>query len=134
MDRDLTLSRRAEASRLAHLALLREPPQPKMKVLVIDIGGFNDKVMGTDPLEKRRFESGPTLTPKRLVSQVRKTVSDWQYDVISIGYPGKVHENRPITEPRNLGRGWKGFNFETAFKAPVKVLNDAAMQALGSYR
>jgi polyphosphate glucokinase len=105
-----------------------------MNVLVIDVGGTHVKVLATGQTGEREFVSGPTLTPKRMVSKVRKLVADWKHDVISIGYPGPVLRNRPISEPWNLGKGWLGFNFETAFKLPVKVVNDAAMQALGSYK
>jgi polyphosphate glucokinase len=105
-----------------------------MNVLVIDIGGTHVKVLATGQDGQREFVSGPTLTPKRMVAKVRKLVADWKYDVISIGYPGPVLRNRPISEPWNLGKGWAGFNFEAAFKRPVKVVNDAAMQALGSYK
>ena len=105
-----------------------------MNVLVIDIGGTHVKVLATGQDAERKFVSGPTLTPKRMVSSVRKLVADWKYDVVSIGYPGPVLRNRPIAEPWNLGRGWVGFNFEAAFKRPVKVVNDAAMQALGNYK
>ena len=104
-----------------------------MKVLIIDIGGTHVKVLATGQDAEREFVSGPTLTPKRMVSGVRKLVADWKYDVISIGYPGPVLRNRPIAEPWNLGKGWVGFDFDAAFKRPVKVVNDAAMQALGSY-
>src|SRR5438874_7004070 len=105
-----------------------------MNVLVIDIGGTHVKVLATDQNAPREFDSGPALTPKRMVSGVRKLVTDWKYDVVSIGYPGPVIRNRPVSEPWNLGKGWGGFNFEAAFECPVKVLNDAAMQALGSYK
>ncbi len=105
-----------------------------MNVLVIDIGGTHVKVLATDQNSHREFDSGLALTPKRMVSGVRKLVADWRYDVVSIGYPGPVLRNRPVSEPWNLGKGWGGFNFEAAFKCPVKVLNDAAMQALGSYK
>jgi polyphosphate glucokinase len=105
-----------------------------MKVLVIDIGGTHVKVLATDQKQKREFVSGPKLTPKRMVAAVRKMVADWKYDAVSIGYPGPVIHNRPVAEPWNLGKGWVGFNFASAFKRPVKVVNDAAMQALGSYR
>jgi polyphosphate glucokinase len=105
-----------------------------MNVLVIDVGGTHVKVLATGQDAHREFDSGPALTPKRMVSGVRKLVGDWKYDVVSIGYPGPLLRNRPVSEPWNLGKGWGGFNFETAFKCPVKVLNDAAMQALGSYR
>ena len=105
-----------------------------MNVLVIDIGGTHVKVLATRQKVHREFESGPALTPKRMVSGVRKLVADWKYDVVSIGYPGPVLRNRPVSEPWNLGKGWAGFNFEAAFKRPVKVVNDAAMQALGGYK
>jgi polyphosphate glucokinase len=82
----------------------------------------------------REFVSGPALTPKGMVSKVTKLVADWKYDVVSVGYPGPVFQNRPVSEPWNLGKGWAGFDFQSAFKRPVKVLNDAAMQALGSYQ
>src|SRR5262249_2159983 len=101
--------------------------------LVIDVGGTHVKVLATGQDTKREFVSGSTMTPKRMVSKVRKLVADWKYNVVSIGYPGPVIANRPVSEPWNLGKGWKDFNFQTAFKCPVKVINDAAMQALGSY-
>jgi polyphosphate glucokinase len=105
-----------------------------MNVLAIDIGGTNVKILATGQNESRRFPSGPILTPKRMVAGVKKLAGDWKYEVVSIGYPGMVVRNRPIAEPHNLGRGWMGFDFEAAFKHPVKVMNDAAMQALGSYK
>ena len=104
-----------------------------MKVLVIDIGGTHVKVLATRQEQQREFISGPRLTPRRMVAQVRELVRDWEDEVISIGYPGPVLRNRPLSEPWNLGKGWIGFDFEAAFKRPVKVINDAAMQALGSY-
>src|SRR5262249_22495262 len=104
------------------------------KVLVIDIGGTHVKILATGQHTPRQFDSGPSLTPKSMVSQVRKLASDWPYDGVSIGYPGPVLRGRPVTEPHNLGRGWVGFNFEAAFKRPVKLINDAAMQALGGYK
>src|SRR5467141_2502437 len=105
-----------------------------MNVLVVDIGGAHVKLLATGQDTHRQFDSGPTLTPETMVSQVRKLVSDWKYDVVSIGYPGPVLHGRIVSEPHNLGKGWVGFNFEAAFKRPVKVVNDAAMQALGSYK
>src|SRR5215471_2762822 len=105
-----------------------------MKVLAIDIGGTNVKILATGQKERRRFESGPKLTPKLMVAGVKKLAQDWAYDVVSIGYPGLVLLNRPVSEPHNLGKGWVGFRFEKAFKCPVKIINDAAMQALGSYK
>jgi polyphosphate glucokinase len=113
---------------------MRRGRKREMKVLVIDIGGTHVKVLATGHEERRKFVSGPTLTPKRMVSRVRKLVEDWEYEVVSIGYPGPVLRNRLISEPWNLGKGWIGFNFEAAFHRPVKVINDAAMQALGSYK
>ena len=105
-----------------------------MNVLVIDIGGNNVKILATGQNESRKFPSGPTLTPKQMVAGVKKLARDWKYDAVSIGYPGMVVRNRLLAEPHNLGRGWMGFDFEAAFKRPVKVVNDAAMQALGSYK
>jgi polyphosphate glucokinase len=105
-----------------------------MNILVIDVGGTHVKVLATGQKTHREFESGPALTPQRMVSGVRKLVADWNYDVISIGYPGPVLRDRPLAEPWNLGKGWVGFNFRNALKRPVKILNDAAMQALGGYR
>src|SRR5438093_2157134 len=105
-----------------------------MNVLVIDIGGTHVKVLATAHEVHPEVDSGPALTPKRMVSAVRKLAADWKYDVVAIGYPGPVLRNRPVSEPWNLGKGWAGFNFEAAFKRPVKVVNDAAMQALGSYK
>jgi polyphosphate glucokinase len=105
-----------------------------MNVLAIDIGGNNVKILATGQDEARRFPSGPTMTPKRMVAGVRKLAVDWKYEAVSIGYPGMVVRNRPLAEPYNLGRGWVGFDFEAAFKHPVKVINDAAMQAMGSYK
>ena len=105
-----------------------------MSVLVVDIGGTHVKVLATGHTVHREFDSGPTLTPKQMVAGVKKLVADWKYEAISIGYPGPVLRNRPVSEPWNLGKGWVGFDFEAAFKCPVKVVNDAAMQALGSYK
>jgi polyphosphate glucokinase len=105
-----------------------------MNVLAIDIGGTNVKILATGQDESRRFPSGPAMTPKRMVAGVKKLSRDWKYEVVSIGYPGMVVRNRPLVEPHNLGRGWVGFDFAAAFKRPVKVINDAAMQALGSYK
>jgi len=104
-----------------------------MNVLVIDVGGTNVKILATGQSEGRKFPSGPTLKPKRMVAEVKKLAGDWKYDAVSIGYPGQILGNHPIAEPRNLGHGWIGFDFEAAFKRPVKIVNDAAMQALGSY-
>jgi polyphosphate glucokinase len=105
-----------------------------MNVLVVDIGGTNVKILATGQAEPRKFPSGPTLTPKRMFAGVKTLAGDWKYDVVSIGYPGPILGGRPVSEPFNLGPGWVGFNFQAAFGRPVKVINDAAMQALGSYQ
>jgi polyphosphate glucokinase len=105
-----------------------------MNVLAIDIGGTHVKILASGQNERQEFESGPKLTPQSMVANVRKLAQDWKYELVSIGYPGRVRFNRPIAEPRNLAKGWVGFNFEAAFRRPVRIINDAAMQALGSYR
>jgi polyphosphate glucokinase len=105
-----------------------------MNVLVVDVGGTHVKILATGQAEPRKFDSGPTLTPQRMVAGVKKLAGDWAYDAVSIGYPGPVLNGRPAAEPVNLGRGWVGFDFEAAFSCPVKLMNDAAMQALGSYQ
>jgi len=101
------------------------------RVLVVDIGGTSVKVW---PLkaQSRRFASGPTMTPEQMVAGVRNIARDWKYDVVSIGYPARSPRHA-AAEPRNLGPGWVGFDFQAAFRRPVKVINDAAMQAIGSY-
>ena len=105
-----------------------------MKVLVVDIGGNSVKVLISGETDPRKFPSGPKLTPRQMVSGVLKLTEDWDYDAVSIGYPGRVRENRPVSDPVNLGHGWVKFDFAKAFGVPVKVMNDAAMQALGSYQ
>jgi polyphosphate glucokinase len=105
-----------------------------MKILVVDIGGTHVKILASGQDEPREFLSGPRLTPKAMVSGVRKLAKDWAYDVVAMGYPGPVLHNRPVLEPHNLGPGWVGFDFAGAFKRPVRIVNDAAMQALGSYQ
>ena len=104
-----------------------------MNVLAIDVGGTNVKILATGQQERRKFPSGPKLTAKAMVDGVKKLAADWQYDAVSIGYPGPVINGRPVAEPHNLAPGWVAFNFERAFGCPVKLVNDAAMQALGSY-
>ena len=91
-----------------------------MIVLVVDIGGTSVKMLTSGQDERRTFPSGRTLTPQRMVAEAKRLTQDWKYDVVSIGYPGLVAGNRPLAEPRNLGRGWVGFNFESAFQCPVK--------------
>jgi len=103
-----------------------------MKVLVIDIGGSNVKLF-LDGQKRRKFASGPRMTPKEMVGKVKEFTSDWEFDVITIGVPTPIVRGKPLIEPQNLGKGWTGFDFAAAFKKPVKLVNDAAMQALGSY-
>jgi len=105
-----------------------------MKVLVVDVGGTHVKILATGQKQSREFPSGPTLTAKQMVAGVKKLAADWKYDAVSIGYPGPVINNRPLAEPHNLGGGWMGYDFRAAFNRRVKVVNDAAMQALGSYQ
>jgi polyphosphate glucokinase len=104
-----------------------------MKVLAIDVGGTHVKVLVSDKREPRKLASGPTLTPAQMVKKVKRLAADWPYDAVSIGYPGLVVHERIAAEPRNLGHGWVGFDFGKAFGRPVRTINDAAMQALGSY-
>ena len=103
------------------------------RVLVVDVGGNAVKMLASGRKARRSFPSGPKMTPKDMISGVKKLAADWAYDVVSIGYPGPVL-GRPVAEPYNLGRGWVGFDFARAFRRPVKIVNDATMQALGSYR
>ncbi len=105
-----------------------------MKVLVVDVGGNNIKLAVTGQPEPRKIPSGPTLTARRMVAAVRLATADWRYDAVSIGFPGPVRDGRPTGEPVNLGRGWTRFDYARAFGRPVKIVNDAVMQALGSYR
>jgi len=104
------------------------------KVLVIDIGGTNVKMLASGEKEPRKYPSGPTMTPQKMVKLVKESVRDWKFDCVSLGYPGPVINGHPLREPHNLGEGWIGFNFGKAFGCPLKMINDAAMQALGSYQ
>lgn len=104
-----------------------------MKILVIDVGGTNVKILATGEKTVRKIPSGSELTAKGMVDAVVKAAKDWKFDAVSIGYPGPVVHDRPLLEPKNLGSGWVGFDFPAAFQKPVKIINDAAMQALGSY-
>jgi polyphosphate glucokinase len=105
-----------------------------VKILVIDIGGTHVKVLATGQDEPRKFVSGPMLTPHQMVAGVKKLARGWKYDAISMGYPGVVRRGRPVSEPHNLGRGWIQFQYRAAFGRPIKIINDAAMQALGNYK
>jgi polyphosphate glucokinase len=105
----------------------------RKRILVIDIGGTHVKLM-ISRAKKRKFKSGPKMTPREMVAQVKEEVEGWKYDAISIGFPSPVRDGRIIDEPKHLGKGWVRFNFEKALGKPVRVVNDAALQALGSYR
>jgi polyphosphate glucokinase len=105
-----------------------------MNILVVDVGGTNVKILATGQTEVRKFPSGPEMTAEAMVSGVKEIAGEWKYDVVSIGYPGPVLRGRPILDPYNLGSGWVGFDFGKAFGCPVKLVNDASMQALGSYK
>jgi polyphosphate glucokinase len=103
------------------------------KVLVLDVGGTNIKVQATGQKQPRKIPSGPNMTAKDMVRDVKAATRDWKYDRVSIGYPGPVTAGHPVREPVNLGGGWVGFNYKKAMGCPVRIVNDAAMQALGSY-
>ena len=105
----------------------------KKKILVIDVGGSHVKLM-ISRAQKRKFKSGPRLTPREMVAQIKEEVADWEFAAISMGFPSPVINGRIADEPKHLGEGWIGFNFEKALGKPVRLINDAAMQALGSYR
>ena len=103
------------------------------RILVIDVGGTHVKVCTAGRKESLKIPSGPRMTPARMAAAVRKAVAGWKYDAVSIGYPGPVRRGKPAVEPHNLGRGWTRFDFAKAFGVPVKIVNDAAMQALGAH-
>ncbi len=103
-------------------------------ILAVDVGGTHIKVLATGRKEPVKIPSGPKMTPKKMVKEVREATKDWNYSVVSIGYPGPVVHGHPLSDPHNLGGSWVGFDFRKAFGRPVKILNDAAMQALGIYR
>lgn len=103
------------------------------KVLVIDVGGSHIKSLATGRRVVAQVDSGPELTPRQMVNRVLEATVGWRYDAVSIGYPGPVVRGRIVREPHNLGTGWVRFDFGRAFDRPVKVINDAAMQAIGSY-
>jgi predicted NBD/HSP70 family sugar kinase len=104
------------------------------KILVLDVGGTNIKMQATGQKRPIKIPSGPAMTARTMVAKVKKATKNWKYDCVSIGYPAPVTAGHPIREPVNLGAGWVGFDYKQAFGRPVRMLNDAAMQALGSYR
>jgi polyphosphate glucokinase len=110
-----------------------EAAKKTRKVLVIDVGGTNVKIFAAGQKEPFKIPSGPTMTAGKMVKLVKEATREWDYDCISLGYPGPIINGHPLREPHNLGKGWVGFNFAKAFGCPVKMINDAAMQALGSY-
>jgi polyphosphate glucokinase len=111
-----------------------EPSNATPRVLVIDIGGHNVKILATGQTEPRKIASGPKFTAGQMVTAVKDLSRDLQYEVISIGYPGPIRQGRPALEPHNLGKGWVAMDYAPALGRPVKIINDAAMQALGSYK
>lgn len=113
---------------------MRKSERGTVKVLVVDVGGAHVKILATGHDDPRKVVSGPTLTPQQMATGVKKLARGWKYDVISLGYPGFVLHGRPVAEPHNLGRGWVHFDYRAAFERPVKIINDAAMQAMGSYK
>lgn len=104
------------------------------RTLVIDVGGTHVKLLATGQKVPRKIPSGPTMTASKMARLVKKSVRGWKFDGVSMGYPGPVIHGHPLREPHNLGGGWVGFNFRKAFGRPIKIINDAAMQALGSYK
>jgi predicted NBD/HSP70 family sugar kinase len=104
-----------------------------LKILVIDVGGTHIKILATGHKKFVEIASGPKMTPRKMVADVRKAIAGWEYSVASIGYPGPVLHGKPVADPHNLGPGWVGFDFKKALGVPVKIINDAAMQALGHY-
>jgi len=105
----------------------------KKRVLVIDVGGSHIKLMISRNGKRKKFDSGKTLAPRQMVAATKKELGDWKFDAIAIGFPAPIYRGRIMQDPKNLGKGWIGFNFRKAFGKPVRVMNDAAMQALGSY-
>ncbi|MEO5717724.1 MAG: ROK family protein [Chthoniobacterales bacterium] len=103
------------------------------KILVVDVGGSNVKLMISTKEKRRKFPSGPTLSPRAAVAQIKKATSDWSFDAVAIGFPAPVRDGKIASDPKNLGKGWVGFDFAKALGKPVRLINDAALQALGSY-
>ncbi|BCH06807.1 hypothetical protein MesoLj131c_10650 [Mesorhizobium sp. 131-3-5] len=114
-------------------AMKHPAPDTEKIVLAIDIGGSHVKILTSAGGAERRDDSGPGLTPQQMIDKVKKLAEGLSYDVISMGYPGPVRHNKPVLDPKNLGKGWAGFDFAAQFGKPVKVVNDALMQAIGSY-
>lgn len=112
----------------------RQVKPAERRILVVDVGGTNVKVCLSGTAEVHKIPSGRKMTAEGMTSAVLKLARTWKYDAVSIGYPGMVYRNRPVVEPMNLAPGWVGYDFARAFGRPVKIINDAAMQALGSYR
>ncbi len=104
-----------------------------LKILVLDVGGTHVKALATGHKTFVEIDSGPKMTPRKMVADIRKAIDGWEFAVASIGYPGPVLHGKPVAEPHNLGHGWVGFDFKKALGCPVKIINDAAMQALGHY-
>jgi predicted NBD/HSP70 family sugar kinase len=108
------------------------PKTPK-KILVVDVGGTNVKLMHSDSADRIKICSGPDFTPRQLMAGIRKFAADWEFDAVTVGLPIPIVNGKPVREPNNLGRGWLRFDYEKVFGKPVRLINDAAMQALGSY-
>jgi hypothetical protein len=104
----------------------------KNKILVIDVGGSNVKLM-VSRAQRIKFKSGGKLAPRAMVAQIKPLVADWEFDAVSLGFPSPVRNGKIVSEPKHLGKGWVGFDFEKALHKPVRIINDASMQALGSY-
>ncbi|MHA7128621.1 ROK family protein [Algoriphagus namhaensis] len=104
-----------------------------MNILVVDIGGSNVKILASGETERIKIPSGTDFSPEAMIPLIKEHASQWKYDVISMGFPGKVRNNQILSEPVNLGHGWETYDFEAAFGCPIKIINDAAMQAIGSY-
>jgi predicted NBD/HSP70 family sugar kinase len=104
------------------------------EILVVDIGGSNVKLMISQEEKRRKFPSGPKLSPKETVEQIREATADWKFEAVAIGFPAPVREGKIVSDPKHLGKGWAGFDFSKALEKPVRLVNDAALQALGSYR
>jgi polyphosphate glucokinase len=105
----------------------------KKRVLVIDVGGSHVKLMISRKGKRRKFESGKNLQPRRMVAEIKKAVGDWKFDAIAMGFPAPIYKGKIVQDPKNLGKGWTRFDFRKALGKPIRIMNDAAMQALGSY-